>query len=120
MKFSVCRPGEAGERRQETTAVHHHVLQVLGCANSTRELPSQQPAFAAVTLAGARASVYRCPGQFCFERLVRMRFSKWFPAVILSLSVAGSAQLAAQEKPPKKQAAAASSTPVEEVMNTLF
>ena len=49
-----------------------------------------------------------------------MRFSKWFVAVTLSLSVAGSVDLAAQEKPPKKQAAAASATPVDEVMNTLF
>src|SRR6267143_7309985 len=99
MKFSVCRPGEAGERRQETTAVHHHVLQVLGCANSTSEPPSQQPAFAAfaafaaVSLAGARASVYRCPGQFCFERPVSMRFSKWFVAVTITLSTASSLHL---------------------------
>src|SRR5882762_8856010 len=120
MKFSVCRPGEAGERRQETTAVHHHVLQVLGCANSTREPPSQQPAFAAVTLAGARASVYRCPGQLCFERPVSMRFSKWFVAVTTALSIASSLHLAAQEKSPKKQAAAAPVTPVDEDVNTLF
>src|SRR6267142_2272868 len=120
MKFSVCRPGEAGERRQETTAVHHHVLQVLGCANSTREPPSQQPAFAAVTLAGARASVYRCPGQFCFERPVRMQFSRWVLASIFALSIGSSVHLTAQQKTSKKPVATAPATPVDEVVNTLF
>ncbi len=49
-----------------------------------------------------------------------MRFSKWFVAVVLTLSIAGSEHLAAQEKSPKKQAATAPATPVDEVVNALF
>jgi len=49
-----------------------------------------------------------------------MRFSKWFVAVTITLSIATSLHLAAQEKSPKKQAAAAPVTPVDEVVNTLF
>jgi len=49
-----------------------------------------------------------------------MRFSKWCVVAALALSIAGSVYLAAQEKSPKKQASAALSTPVDEVMNTLF
>jgi dipeptidyl aminopeptidase/acylaminoacyl peptidase len=49
-----------------------------------------------------------------------MRFLKWFVAVTLTLSIASSLHLAAQEKSPKKQAAAAPVTPVDEVVNTLF
>jgi len=49
-----------------------------------------------------------------------MRFSKWFVAVALSLSIAGSEHLAAQEKNSKKLAATAPVTPVDEVVNTLF
>jgi dipeptidyl aminopeptidase/acylaminoacyl peptidase len=49
-----------------------------------------------------------------------MRFLKWLVAVVLALSIAGSVHLAAQEKSHKKQASAALSTPVDEVMNTLF
>src|SRR5882724_2229571 len=111
---------ETSERRQESAAVHHHVLQVPGCANSTREPPSQQPAFATVTLAGARASVYRCPRQFCFERPARMQFSKWVLASIFALSIGSSVHLTAQQKTSKKPVATAPATPVDEVVNTLF
>ncbi|MGB4786696.1 MAG: hypothetical protein WAQ77_18415, partial [Candidatus Acidiferrum sp.] len=49
-----------------------------------------------------------------------MRFSKWFVAVALTLSIAGSIHLAAQDKISKKLAATAPATPVDEVVNTLF
>src|SRR5882724_4263903 len=49
-----------------------------------------------------------------------MRFLKWFVAVALTLSIASSLHLAAQEKSSKKLVAIAPSTPVDEVVNTLF
>jgi Tol biopolymer transport system component len=49
-----------------------------------------------------------------------MQFSKWFVAVALTISIAGSEHLAAQKKNPKKPAATAPATPADEVMNTLF
>jgi len=49
-----------------------------------------------------------------------MQFSKWVVAVALTLSIAGAEHLAAQKKNSKKLAATRPTTPVDEVVNTLF
>jgi len=49
-----------------------------------------------------------------------MRFSKWFLAVALAVSIPVSFPLRAQQKNAKKPAPAAPATPLDEVMNTLF
>jgi dipeptidyl aminopeptidase/acylaminoacyl peptidase len=49
-----------------------------------------------------------------------MRFSKWFIAGILTVSIGGSVHVAAQQRSSKKQAAPAPAAPLDEVMNTLF
>jgi len=49
-----------------------------------------------------------------------MRFSKWFRAVALAVSIPVSFPLCAQQKNSKKSAPTAPATPLDEVMNTLF
>jgi len=49
-----------------------------------------------------------------------MRFSKWFVACVLAVSISASIPVGAQEKNSKKPAPSAPATPLDEVMNTLF